>query len=240
MVALTGEEPGDGGSSPLQMRDAGGARWWVKLLNNPQGPMVLVNEQIVARCGALIGAPTCEVAIVEVPEAVAGEVYGVRVEPGLAHGSRHVGNVLNERELRYRASDDNARRHVGAYAIHDWCWGRDSQWLYALGEEYKVYSHDHGYFFPNGPDWNRYLDQLAECVDIPHELDAAAAGVDAIEALSMSERLAEVSIDDLAGVLSGIPGDWPASDGELERLGFFLERRAPQVAGRLRRLAGGP
>ena len=213
--------------------------WWVKLPNNPQSPMVLVNEQIVARCGALIGAPTCEVAIVEVADALAGDVYGVRVEAGLAHGSRDIGAAFNDGELLHRDSDDNARRHVGAYALHDWCWGADSQWLYATDEDLKTYSHDHGYFFPNGPRWNEDLNQVIAHADAPHELREPFAGLDAAEVRRVSERLGAIGTDDIAAVLSGIPPQWPVSDRQLEIIGYFLERRAPQAALRLREMAGG-
>ena len=243
LVAPIGEPPGEGGSEPLLMRDADGARWWVKLLNNRQSPMVLVNEQIVARCGDLIGAPMCEVAIVEVPDALAGDLHGIRIEPGLAHGSRDVPLTVNERRLAHRTRDDNYRRHVGVYALHDWCWGRDSQWLYALEDDHKTYSHDHGHFFPDGPDWNRNIERTLEQINVPHELwkeiSASVAGIDAAEVRRMSERLSGVRSDELVGILSGIPESWPVSDADLEHIGFFLESRAPQVAKRLLALAGG-
>ena len=244
LVAPIGDRPGEGGSAPLQMLDADGAQWWVKLENNRQSPMVLVNEQVVARCGALIGALTCDVAIVEVTEALAGDIHGIQVEPGLAHGSRHVQGAINERRLRHRTLDDNARRHVGVYALHDWCWGNDSQWLYALEDNHKTYSHDHGHFFPSGPDWNQDLDQVMARVDVPHELHtefrgAETAGLDAAEIRQMSERLSLVRSHQLVEILAAIPEEWPVSDNELECLGFFLERRAPQVAQRLLNLAGG-
>ena len=232
--------PGGGGSRPLLMYDADDAMWWVKHLNNPQGAMVPVNEQIVAGCGALIGAFACEVAVIEVTDALSGDVHGVRVEPGLAHGSRHVDGAYNDRRLAYRGRDDNARRHVGAYALHDWCWGEDSQWLYAFGDEYKAYSHDHGYFFPNGPRWNAVAERVLDHADVPHVLQAPHGGLEADEVSRMSERLGAIGAEDLVDVLSCIPPQWPVSDRALEIIGCFLERRAPQAARRLLELAGRP
>ena len=222
------------------MFDADGTMWWVKLPNNPQDAMVPVNEQIVAGCGALIGAFTCEVAVIEVTDALSGDVHGVRVEPGLAHGSRHVGRTSNERRLAYRDRDDNARRHVGAYALHDWCWGGDSQWLYALGDGRKAYSHDHGHFFPNGPRWNAAAERVLDHADVPHVLQAPPDGLDADEVSRMSGRLGAIGAEDLVAVLSGVPRQWPVSDRQLEIIGRFLERRAPQAARRLLGLAGRP
>ena len=244
LIASIGDRPGVGGSAPLQMLDADGIQWWVKLENNGQSPMVLVNEQVVARCGALIGALTCDVAIVEVTDALAGEIHGIQVEPGLAHGSRHVQGAINERRLRYRTLDDNAHRHVGVYALHDWCWGNDSQWLYALEDNHKTYSHDHGHFFPGGPDWNRDLGDVRAQVDVPHELHiefpgAETAGLDQAEIRRMADRLSSVQSHQLQEILAGIPEEWPVSDEALECLGFFLEKRAPHVAQRLLSLADG-
>jgi len=221
------------------MRDADGDRWWVKLLNNRQGPLVLVNEQIVGRCGALIGAPVCEVAVVELTDSHAGDVHDVLVKPGLAHGSRDIGAVLNENALLHRGRDDNARRHVGVYAMHDWCWGADSQWLYATDEDRKIYSHDHGYFFPHGPLWNERLASVVDHADTPHELQEPPAGLDVAEVRRVAARLEAIGTDEIAGVLSSVPPQWPVDDRQLETLGFFLERRAPQVAKRLLGLAGG-
>ena len=240
-VGHAGGWPGEGRSRPLPMLDADGTMWWVKLPNNPQDAMVPVNEQIVAGCGALSGAFTCEVAVIKVTDALSGDVHGVRVEPGLAHGSRHVGETYNERRLAYRGRDDNARRHVGAYALHDWCWGGDSQWLYALGDEYKAYSHDHGHFFPNGPRWNDDPERVLAHADVPHVLRKEPPdGLDAAEVSRMSKRLDAIGAEDLVDVLSGIPPQWPVSDRQLEIVGRFLELRAPQAARRLLEPAGRP
>lgn len=244
LVAVLNRPPGDGGSDPILMRAEDGAQWWVKLLNNAQSPMVLVNEQIVAGCGSLIGVSTCEVAIVEVPDALAGPFHGVQIKAGLAHGSRDVPSVINRRLLTDRARDDNARRHVGMYALHDWCWGSDVQWLYAQKDDHKVYSHDHGHFFPCGPAWNSDTKRVLEQVDVPHELWREqwsqadnAKNLDVPTIIHMADQLRGVKSKDLVDVLSGIPESWPVSEEELEILGFFLERRAPQVADRLMELA---
>ncbi len=222
---------------------ADGRRYWVKLITNQQGPLVLINEQIVARCGNLIGAPTCTVKVVEIPETLVGIVSGVQVEAGLAHGSLNVADTVNERRLGHRMEDDNRRRHAGLFALHDWCWGGDSQWLFALSDEYKTYSHDHGYFFPSGPNWPSDLNEVRAQVDQPHRLqdDVATADPTGLEAEAVREfadALDALGSGDLVEILRAIPPDWPVTDADLELLGFFLERRAPQVARRLRLMIG--
>ena len=238
LTAWMDQAPGEGGSRPLLALAADGNQYWVKLATNRQGSMVPANEQIVGRCGALIGAPTCQVALVEVPETMTGRISGVQVEAGVAHGSLHVPDTVNERILGHRVEDDNRRRHAGLFALHDWCWGRDSQWLFALSDEHKTYSHDHGHFFPGGPDWRARLPDLREHVDDPHLLqeyfDATGLDVDAVR--TQAAALDAVNAADLVDILCAIPVEWPVADADLEMLGFFLERRAPQVAIRVRSL----
>ena len=229
------EGPGQGGSRPLQALGVDGKLYWVKLITNEQGPLVLVSEQIVGRCGALIGAPTCRVKLVEIPESLAGVISGIEVGPGLAHGSLDVPHTVNQRRLVHRADDDNPRRHAGLFALHDWCWGQDSQWLFALSDENKTYSHDHGHFFPGGPNWQRHPDRIRASVDEPHLLQAphGATGLAPTAVRECAEALKAVTGCDLAKILSAIPREWPVENAELELLGFFLERRAQQVAARM-------
>ena len=36
-----------------------------------------------------------------------------------------------DRNLLFRDRDENAIRHAGTVALHDWCWGGDDQRLYS-------------------------------------------------------------------------------------------------------------
>jgi hypothetical protein len=38
--------------------------------------------------------------------------------------------------------------------LYDWLQAHDQQFLYEKSSK-LIYSHDHGHFFPNGPNWNR-------------------------------------------------------------------------------------
>lgn len=109
-----------------------GSRWWVKALNNPSGPRSCITEWIVGSVGRLIAAPVCEVALVEVPVDLDGERYcdERELEAGVsAVASRDVPSGVDLRALLHRPRDDNPSRHAGLFALHDWCWGQDSQWL---------------------------------------------------------------------------------------------------------------
>jgi hypothetical protein len=134
----------------------------------------------------------------------------------------------------FTGEDDNPRRHAGVYAIWDWCWGGDDQWLYSAPEENRLYSHDHGHYLPDGPSWTEQ--SLVNKVDEPWVSPRPTAGINASFLHEFADRLDAVTRLQLAEVLRAIPTDWDVTQPELEALGFFLERRAPAVAARLRGL----
>ncbi|MCD5351493.1 HipA family kinase [Kineosporia mesophila] len=212
-------------------------RWWIKPLNNTQDPRVTVTELIVSRAARLIGAPVCEASVIEIPEDLADEEFlpGVGLIPGLAFGSRHVDDVLEERALTHRREDDNRTRHAGVYALYDWCWGSDDQWLYQTSDDNRLFSHDHGQYLPGGPYWT--VRRLEEEVNTPHVQACDPRGVDPSALRACAQRLDGLSGSDLGEVLAGIPSEWPVSDAELAAVGWFLERRAPAVSLRLQKMA---
>jgi hypothetical protein len=208
--------------------------WWIKPVNNPQGPRVPINELVVARLGALIEAPLCEVGLIEIPDELAGVKYREdrSLEAGLASGSMNLDGVVEVKgSLADRDKADNARRHAGIFAVYDWCWGSDEQYLYEQEEKRRTtYSHDHGHYFPGGPNWT--ADTLAAHVDNAHALPDPA-GLDPRAVRDYAKRLREVARSDIVDVLRGVPPEWAVTTPELETLGWFLERRTETVAARL-------
>lgn len=229
-----------GGSGTFLAADSDQRQWWVKPLNNRQGGKVVVTEHVVGKAGALIGAPVCEVAVVELPAELTGWEFrpGAVLEPGLAHGSAAVVAALEDRGLSYRDRDDNRVRHAGVVALYDWCWGGDDQWLYAEQQDRMLYSHDHGWYLPeNGHDWNETT--LMRRMNEPHPINASTHDLDAAELHRLAERLRGLSRQELVDMLKRVPTSWPVSNDELEALGWFLESRASEVADRLSILAVG-
>jgi hypothetical protein len=235
---------GEGGSGPFPALDSEGRKWWVKPANNlhdrPQGTdqqgKLIVTEYVVGSLCSLIGAPCCEVAIVRIPEELADFEFtaGRKVEPGLAHGSLAIEDTTEIRSLEHRQEDDNQRRHAGVFALYDWCWGSDDQWLYVHTDEQKLYSHDHGHYLPGGPNWIESA--LIQHVDQVHQPGYSPDGLDPDALDEFASRLENVDMQELREILNSVPASYPVEDEELEALGYFLERRAPEVADRLRLL----
>lgn len=235
-AALRQSTGGSSGSFLVVADD--GRRYWCKSLNNLQHPRVPANEQIVGRLGALIGAPVCDVALVRIPDDLAGWEFrpGHALEVGLASGSLAVEPAVETRALDNRALDDNARRHAGIYALHDWLGGSDAQWL-MFGGDAAFYSHDHGHYFPGGPGWT--IENLEQSVGGAFPLGFPTAGLDNDEIERLAQRLDAVTEEEVVGCVANVPADWPVQDDELEALIDFVYGRRPAVAERLRAMVAG-
>ncbi len=209
--------------------------YWIKPLNNAQGERVPITEQIVGRAGSLIGAPTCKVRTIAIGEEFAGWEFrpGHQLVPRIAHASLNVEDVVFTRVLDHRLDDDNSRRHAFVMALYDWCWGGDVQGLRAVREDNGFYSHDHGWYLPpEGPTWS--VAELETHVEDPHELVENLDGISEEIVDEVAKALEAVQREDLRRALAMIPSNWPVEDNELECVGFFLEKRAPAVARRIR------
>lgn len=243
-LSVVAPEPGGGSwSGPFRAIASDGHSYFVKSASTcpPGQEASLVIERVVGLAGALIGAPVCLPVLIRLTEDVAGyEVApGKPLGAGLAHANRALEHAdeMGRPDLYARSQDDNARRHVGVYALYDWCMGTDQQWLYDLDADRTLYSHDHGLYLP--PLGQGLLDAAAlqAQVDEPHELPDARSGLSPAAIEETADALERVATDDLADILKSVPASWPVSDGVLAALGWFLEQRAPAAAARLR--AGG-
>lgn len=223
-----------GGAGSFMVLGEDQRRYWCKPLNNFQGERIPVTEQIVGRLGRLIEAPVCDCALVQLDDIAGWEIRpgtGRLVEPGFAHGSVAIEPVLETRELKHRSEDDNRRRHCGLYALSDWLYGGDLQWLRATDEDNAYYSHDHGYFL-TGPDWT--IDSLAELRDEPVPVTLGTEQLDPDELERLAGSLEALPTEAIEAAVSAIPASWPVTNAELEAVVEFADVRKSAVAGRLR------
>ncbi len=233
MIALRQSTQGVSGSFLVGADD--GSDYWCKATNNPASPRVPVNEQIVGRLGQLVGVAVAEPMLVRLDAIVGWEFRpGRLVEPGWAHGSKALVGALETRALEHRGDDDNRVRHAGFYGLMDWMHGGDQQWLYATQERNAYYSHDHGHYFPGGPDWTSA--SLATAVAAPQRLAVDPAKLDHNEVERLAATIEATTLEDLENVMSKIPVSWAVSDQELADLAAFISTRSAPTAERLRAL----
>ncbi len=229
-------------SAPFLVRASDERRYWCKVINNPEHTRIPINEQLVGRLGQVLGAATCEVALIRIPEDLAGWQFcswnsSLQLEPGWAHGSAEVAGAVETRTMRSRISDDNARRHAGLYAIYDWLCGEDPQWLACGSQQDAFFSHDHGSYFPNGPGWT--VDSLRRHGLRSHTLPFTPDGLDPEELARLADRLQAITPEELAAVGSSLPATWPVGDDELKALLDFVQDRRRATAERLRAMIKG-
>jgi hypothetical protein len=240
-LRVVAPEPAGGTwSGPFRALASDGESYFVKSLATcpPGQEASLVIERVVAAVGGLIGAPVCRTTLIRIP----GDLDGHEVRPGalltagLAHASRALEHAdeMGRPNLYARSQDDNVRRHVGVYALYDWCCGSDQQWLYDLDADRTIYSHDHGLYLP--PVGTGMLDAhaLRTNVGLVYELPDPAAGLSAAAVDDVATALERLAPVDLAAVMRSVPASWPVDDDDLATLAWFLEQRASGVAARLR------
>lgn len=236
--AILPDGPGAGASQPFRVKATDGGVYWLKPCDNPQEKRVPVTEQVVARCGRLIGAPVCNVELIRIPAEFDGHRLSAErcIKTGIPHASADVPSALFERAgtPTHRDRDENAARHAVLFALHDWCWGSDLQWLHDPKSDMMTFSHDHGNYLPGGPRWSR--DSLLAEVCQDHVMGAPLDGLDPEAFRKAANAVEAVSRDQLLSVLRLIPMEWPITDSDLEGVGYFLEFRRGPVAARLRGL----
>lgn len=227
-----------GGSGTFLARCSDETYRWIKPHNNLQGGKVVVSELLVGSVGNLLGAPVCDTCVVRIPQEMEGWQFrpGSRLSAGFGCGSAMVPGAVETRDLSNRSEDDNRRRHAGVFALYDWCWGSDDQWLISTALQNACYSHDHGWYFPPaGPDWSSA--ELLRTVREPHLPEQPEGGLDRGELERLAQALMGITRAQLRDVLVRVPNSWPVTDEDLETMGYYLESRAPAVADRLRGLA---
>jgi len=218
-------------------RASDGRQYWIKLPGKDVDPRMLAAEQIVGRIGGLLGAATCPVETILVPGGLNWEYRPGEVLPEcVGHASLQIKDATETHALNRPKDDDNPARYTSFAALYDWAWGDDVQGLEVLSKEGQFYSHDHGWYLPPGrAAWNAKI--VEDYVDVPHPLGGVQ--VNGSEARRLAQRLASLARADIVSALASVPSTWGIADRELESIGYYLERRAPQVAQRLVESSGG-
>lgn len=158
----------DTGESPLHVICEDGSEYWCKKYNHDAKGLTVVNEIVATEIGKALGAPMRDWAIIDVPAPLAGR----RVFPSSSEvysslpmfGSKHIPDAQASDSIRWVDRDGNYGRIPLLIAVWELCLAEDVQILYAMSEDAKIFSIDHGYWFASGagirqmdPDYERYL-----------------------------------------------------------------------------------
>lgn len=225
--------PSASGSAAFLGLASDGRQYWIKAPNNPQGPRTLVAEFVAYGVGALIEAPVCANALMEIPSALDWSfAQGHRLHGGIGHASLNVEDVVvSDTWGTYSRLDNNRNRQALIVAMWDLCMGVDPQWLHQVTNDYSIWSFDHGFWLAGEVDWS--IESLRRIGTNPwlYDLDIGIASAAGLRAAA--ERVEGLSLTSIQSVTSAVPLEWETTQQELWELGNILFVRAEGVAKRL-------
>lgn len=228
-VAPTGARPALGGASD-------GQDYWVKFAQNDQGSETVVNEVVASIVGDSIGAPVAPWAIVEVPLGLKQILDGRLIVPGPAFGSRVIHLAEENRMpqgIPHVLSDGNINRIPLMVAMWELCNALDIQAVFDNGDDRKIYSIDHGFWFGSYP----YPWKLSEKSMFP-QIDHVP--MPSREIPDDCWKQAEIALEGLNDEVIGraveiVPKEWGHEESEIERLVEFAIGRKDNARNQLRR-----
>jgi HipA-like kinase len=206
-----------------------------------QNGRMIVNEQVVARLGLLLGAPVPHVSIIDVPQNLIDAQPEMKHMPsGGSHGSQVIPNCSDREDCKHVDLAENRERFSKIAVLYGWVSAGDRQFIYRIDPPNLVHSVDHGHFFPGGPNWN--MAQLAgvpaaECD--PNVTTSAKLTLD--DLIKAAAPLVGIQDTNIAEVVAIPPDDWPFSLDERAAVAEYLSlRRDELIAGLAAKKAAAP
>lgn len=189
----------------------------------------IVNDHIVGRLGALLGAPVPQIALVEIPlELIAAQPEMQHMIPGIAHGSRSVEGVSEKLGLQHHDLPENRSRFALLAVLYGWVIANDQQFFYNNEEPYLVYSFDHGHFFPDGPKWTDASLAQHPRAELDRQIVQRCSLLDE-EVRDAVEQLRLIDNRAIAEVVAGPPDEWGLTQAERVTLFQYLAGRSDQL-----------
>jgi hypothetical protein len=231
LEARTYQHTYSSGSAPIRVTASDGNTYVVK---GPRSERQAVNDQIIGRLGMALGAPVGEVTLVSVSEEF------VRINDqlllhyplqrpyphGVWHGSLFRAEFSDNRLLWEHATlPENASGFALLAMLYGWGGCRvDHQFLYRKEPPPLVLSHDHGHFFPSGPNWT--IDSLQNSP--PAEPDFAIVQSCRLTDSDLATARATLrNLDarvEIARAVASPPDAWGITIAERVLMAEFLER----------------
>ena len=223
-------------SQPVDLRCDDGNVYVIKALRNDtnQGRMMF-NDHVVARFGALVGAPVPAVALVSVSQQLIdlnpdkGNGMG-HIVPCIAHGSKLYDQVSERIDnIDHVHDDDNTSRFASLAILHAWMGFSDRQFIYDNASPFRVYSVDHGHFFPGGPNWTGAGLQNAADASVADDI-VKTCKLDHDALVAARVPLVAVTPEQIASVLGTPPDEWGVDMNDRVALAGYIQKRQRQLA----------
>ncbi|MCW1250646.1 hypothetical protein ODZ83_10775 [Acaricomes phytoseiuli] len=230
------------GCRPFLGMSNDGRRYWVKHPGNAHGLKSLVSERVVAAVGVKIGAPVMPSRLLEIPKEVASiDWLRLRgVSAGLGHCSELVEPAFESTQLSFVSKDGNSRRQAKLIGLWELLEGCDEQWLYATGDDFMVWSFDHGFWMfggEPGQDGGWVGPALEPLVESTARWTGSLRGLDASAFLEVAAAIDGLSVEELIACVATVPVEWNVPDDDLESLAWWIYCRRGRVSRRMRSFA---
>jgi hypothetical protein len=212
-------------SKPVLVRCDDGREYVVK---GSQAGRMLVNDHLVAKLGALLGAPVPEAEIVALTQdLIAAQAEMSHMTAGLAHGSRFIPNCHDGGQ---HATPENRERFARLAVLFGLAGASDHQYLHQNNPPHLVYSVDHGHFFPGGPEWTaQSLEQTGPAV--ADDSVVQAYQVTPEELAGAAVALEQITDDAIVEIVGSLPSTWGVDeDDRLAMVAYLIRRREEMKA----------
>lgn len=210
-------------SQPAALECDDGVTYVVK---GRQAGRMVANDQIVARLGSIANAPTGVPTLVDVPaDLIAREPELQHFQPGIAHGTVWLSGCGERAGIDHMAAAENRGRFAGLAWLFGWLAAGDHQFIYENAAPHRVYSVDHGHFFPGGPDWTT-ASLAGAPAPAPFSEIITSCGLTTAELEAAKPAYRAVTDEAVGAAVAAPPDDWGLNQSERVALaGFVASRR---------------
>lgn len=184
-----------------------------------------IADYVVAKVAGLICAPVPPVALIHFTQEVLDEdpVLKMHFSHGRHYGSQFKEGMEDSREIKHCNIPLNRGRFAALSLLFGWTVAADIQFLYHTDSK-LVFSADHGWFFPNGQNWDisSLQNEQTPCVNTQIQFTARLSQP---EICQVRDSLRSIQDKDIAKIIKELPTDWSIDQPQKESLLEFLSVR---------------
>lgn len=203
------------------------------MIKGQQAGRQIVNDQIVARLGITINATVGYPRIAEIDSELSeGYPELDYLTPGTAHATLFIEGCKDERDLTkfYTQQAENIPRFASLCVLYGWVLARDHQFLFEKQYPNRVYSVDHGHFFPGGPNWTHETLSQAPAAELDTHLRILCSfSRESPEIRNALEQLDQVSEDQIIQAVAAPPNEWGLTMEERVTMVEYLVKRQKEL-----------